>query len=244
MTFSLQQMTSSRSERECGQIIHHDRSGSIQFWVTGHLHELEHECRQIIHHDRSENVQFRIQVYLSQMIALDLLFKSRKFEFIHYNNIHDWNLDYKYYDMKRMEKMGRPDIHLYGIVSLGLLFGLLWCFLYFYICVRGHSFVVIVARLGDNRARKGEMWCRKRSPWSRFLYHWNPGFSLALRGTWSSAKIHSFLPPHLKFLVLHDTSDALRMQCSGDIPGLYQWRPPRIPRQVLLRLFGWCSRLF
>jgi hypothetical protein len=35
---------------------------------------------------------------------------------------------------------------------------------------------------------------------AHFLYHWNPGVSLALRGTWSSAKIHSFSPPHLKFL--------------------------------------------
>ena len=29
----------------------------------------------------------------------------------------------------------------------------------FIICARDHSFVFVLARLGDNRARKGEMWC-------------------------------------------------------------------------------------
>ena len=63
-------------------------------------------------------------------------------------------------NMRKMLNMNmrRIDIHLYEIVSLGLLFGFLWIqFIFSIFCVRGHSFVFIVARLGDNRARKGEM---------------------------------------------------------------------------------------
>ena len=65
-------------------------------------------------------------------------------------------------NMRKMLNMNmrRIDIHLYEIVSWDYcldFFGFSYIFSIF--CVRGHSFVVLLTRLGDNRARKDEMWC-------------------------------------------------------------------------------------